>query len=70
MKSSPVLLDNSNPFIGLSNATITVDNGLINCSFERSVFLPGVRNYFDINNPYFLLFASGPITNGFKQNFF
>jgi hypothetical protein len=59
----PILIDNSNSMIGLYNASVVEEDGLVNCSFERVVSL-SVQNYFNLSNPYYLLIASGPINDG------
>ncbi len=57
-------MDASNPSIGLSNTIAKIENGKFICSFKREKFIPGVKNYFDLNKGYFILFAKGGLSNG------
>ena len=54
------LLDPNNPSIGISNAAVSLVNGVLTCSFTRLKSNLGCPNYFDVNNPYFILNAAGP----------
>ena len=55
---NPIL--QANPTSGYSNSNISVQNGIMNCSFTRQMSMPGTDNFFDISNtPYNLLVASG-----------
>ena len=57
-KSTPFLL--SDPTAGFSNSQVSINNGLMTCSFTRQMSMPGIDNYFDISTmPYNLLVASG-----------
>ena len=57
-KSTPFLL--SDPTAGFSNSQVSINNGLMTCSFTRQMSMPGIANYFDISTmPYNLLVASG-----------
>ena len=59
--SPPVL--QVNPTIGFINPKISINNGIVTCSFSRQMTISNADNYFDISNtPYNLLVASG--TNG------
>jgi len=50
-----------NPTMGFSNSQISVNNGVVTCSFTRQMSMPNATNYFDISNTqYFMLVASGP----------
>jgi hypothetical protein len=60
-KSRPSLLDASNPSIGLSNVQVRVDNEMMTCSFSRAIETGSVANYFNTNNPFYLLLAKGYI---------
>jgi hypothetical protein len=57
-KSPPLLL--SDPTVGFSNSQVSINNGLMTCSFTRQMSMPGTVNYFDISTTrYNLLVASG-----------
>jgi hypothetical protein len=57
-KSTPLLL--SDPTVGFSNPQVSINNGLMTCSFTRQMSMPGTDKYFDISTtPYYLLVASG-----------
>ena len=60
-KVRPVLLDAKNPSIGLSNIKVKFENGKLICSFKRAKHLPGINNYFDLNNKYYILLALGKL---------
>ena len=66
-KSRPSYLLNSNKIIGLSNIDVQVSNGILRCSFTRKNTDGNVANYFDSNASYYLLTASGPYSNGKKN---
>ena len=56
--SRPVL--QVNPTMGLINPIISINNGIVTCSFSRQMTTLNADNYFDISNtPYNLLVASG-----------
>lgn len=56
--SRPVL--QVNPTMGLINPIISINNGIVTCSFSRQMTISNADNYFDISNtPYNLLVASG-----------
>ena len=63
-KSTPRLLDQANPNVGLSNSNVTMSDGLLSCSFTRTISNPNIQNYFDLNTNYYILAAFGPISNG------
>jgi len=58
-KMTPSLLDVSNPSIGISNAQVKVDNGMMTCSFSRAIANDKVINYFNLSNQFYLLGAKG-----------
>ena len=60
---SSSLVDSNNPSTGFTNAIVSLNNGLLNCSFTRPKKMPTLTNFFDLNNPYYVLFATGPIKN-------
>ncbi|XP_071952294.1 ferric-chelate reductase 1-like [Antedon mediterranea] len=45
--------------VGLSNEATTIAGGTITCSFTRQLGLVGETNYFDLNEPHFLILAKG-----------
>ena len=60
---SSALADQKNPSNGFSNIKVSLNNGVLNCSFTRMKKLSSVANFFDLNNPYYVLFATGSINN-------
>jgi hypothetical protein len=58
-KSTPTLLDTSDRSIGISNANVTFLNDWLICSFTRSIKNDSIKNYFDLNNNYIILAATG-----------
>lgn len=53
----PTLLDNTNPYVGYSDITVSYKNGMLKCSFTRIKYLDK-PNYADLGqNSYYLLFA-------------
>jgi hypothetical protein len=55
---APVLF--SNPTVGFSNSQVSINNGLMTCTFTRQMSMPGTDKYFEISTtPYYLLVASG-----------
>ena len=60
----PILLDVNHPSIGFSNIKLSLQDDIFTCSFTRENFISNISNYFSMNNNYYLLFASGKITNG------
>ena len=66
---SSSLADATNPSAGFSNIKVTLDNGVLNCSFTRVKTMSSITHLFDLNNPYYVLFATGPITNSIYSFF-
>ena len=63
-KTTPNYLDPDNPNIGLSNASVSVGNGQIQCKFTRESFIEGNSRYCDSRTSYILLMAKGTLSNG------
>jgi hypothetical protein len=59
---SSALLVATNASIGLSDLSITKNNSALTCSFRRVKFIPGVNNYCNLNNNYYVLLAGGTST--------
>ena len=61
----PVLVDPTDPSIGIRNEMAYFDNKRLVCSFSRNKNIPGNLQYFDIsyNNKYFIIFASWSIVD-------
>ncbi|CAF0757395.1 unnamed protein product [Brachionus calyciflorus] len=57
----PVLLNENNPSEGLKNSSITIDQNFLICSFERSKTVSNFKNFFDLNQNYYLLMAKGKL---------
>ena len=45
--------------VGFGNFKASYTDGKLKCEFSRERSVPGVKNYFDINQLYYLLFAHG-----------
>lgn len=59
-KSRPRLLSQSIPSIGITSASIRVENNQLVCSFQRAKSYGGVSDYFDLNSGlYYLLLSTG-----------
>ena len=56
---APVLF--TNPTVGFSNSQVSINNGLMTCSFRRQMSMADTTdNYFDISAiPYNIMLASG-----------
>ena len=39
---------------------MTLKDGWLFCSFKREKFINNVKNYFDLNNRFYILAATGP----------
>jgi len=57
----PNILVPSNPTIGLSNIQVNLNDNVLTCNFTRLKSLSHIQNYFDMKNPYYLLFSTGPL---------
>ena len=64
---SSSLLSSTNPTVGFSNIATSSLNGVTSCSFTRANSLSSVNNYFDQNNQYYLLTASGSLSSGLNN---
>ncbi len=63
IKAAPLLLDNNEPSIGIRNVQVENSNGWLKCSFTRSKSLEMTKNYFDLNQIFFILAAIGEYTS-------
>jgi hypothetical protein len=52
-KSQPLQL--SPPTVGISEARVTVENGVLKCSFKREKFVSGAEKYFDLSARSYIL---------------
>jgi hypothetical protein len=66
--TSPVILNPSQPSIGLSEAKAKNVNGYIVCNFIRKNEFPGQENYFSLNSPWFLMMAKGGLKDESESN--
>jgi hypothetical protein len=67
----PVILDTSNPQLGLSDIVISVDGAFLTCKFRRQKAQP-VEGYHDLNSNWYVLGAQGMLnttSNGKKWTF-
>ena len=55
--------------IGVSNTVVIVNGHYLTCAFSRLKAVPGVNEYYDLENPYFLLAATGMANNPSKSGF-
>ena len=53
------VLNPNNRSIGLSLSTIKMDDNFLTCSFTRLKSIKNVREYYDLNNLYYLLLVKG-----------
>ena len=63
---APRYLSSSDAIVCFSNITTSVSDGNPTCSFNRAKTMPGVPNYFDVNNQYYILTASGSVSSSGK----
>ena len=69
-KKSEVLA-NSNPTVGISQPSVSLQDGFLSCSFKRQKKNSISSRYFDLNNPYYLMLARGLLDgNSIKLVFF
>ena len=68
-RSRPILIDEANPKIGISNDAISFEDGFLNCAFDRLKSMPNVTKYYDLKNDYYLLLAKGNVVSGINFNF-
>ena len=64
IKTVPSILDPKKPQIGFSNVKVSIEEDVLTCSFTRMSIMPNVNYYFDSNDKYYLLFATGLFNNG------
>jgi hypothetical protein len=57
------LLSSTDPVVGFSNIITSVANGNPTCSFTRAKTMSSVSNYFDANNKYYIITASGSVSS-------
>lgn len=61
----PSLLLKSDSSVGYSKISTIVSDGNPVCAFDRQNSMPGVSNYFDSNNQYYILSAMGTVSGYF-----
>ena len=54
---------------GISNATISLSDGRLTCTFRRAIKLADDSSFFDLNNQYFLLAAHGSTSDSGDINY-
>ncbi len=62
------VLIKANRTIGLLNQNVRLDGSLIRCTFTRAKALPQVKGFYDLNQPYYLRIAYGPLNSIGKIN--
>lgn len=60
-KALPILMNYSQPTIGLSNMTVSGTNEWIVCSFTRQIKMSSQPYYYDLTKPNYVLAAYGPM---------
>jgi hypothetical protein len=63
----PILLLVGNPTVGIEKANIDIEDGFLTCSFKRQKQNNQTKNYCDLNDPFFILAAYGPMLTGFRK---
>ena len=53
--------------VGFTNINVSYVNGILKCEFSRAKSMPNVKNYFDIDKLYYLLFAHGELDSAGKN---
>ena len=67
-RSAPSYLNSSMPSDGISDQSISYENGDLTCSFLRQNENPSVTNYFSSSaTTYYLLLARGSVSSGSMQ---
>lgn len=64
--NNPEVLYIPDPSVGISSSKVKREDHSLVFSFKRSVKNSSVTNYFDLNNPYYLLMAKGELSDGNK----
>lgn len=62
-KGSPDVIDFLNRTIGIYDAVIRISQTYLICTFSRIKRLPNVQKFFDLNNPFYILVASGELNS-------
>jgi hypothetical protein len=65
---SPILVDSKIPMLGITNSKIQVDGPILKCTFTRDYSNSNV-NYYDINNPAYLMIAYGTLPSSGEIQF-
>jgi hypothetical protein len=68
-KNAPVLLDESNPTVGLSNSSIAYKDNFMSCSFKRAKANENVEHYFNLSKKFNILMAHGRL-EGSNLNYY
>ena len=63
---TPSLMNSNNPTVGLSKSLVSSNNGWFSCSFTRQISMSSQKNYFDLNDLYFVFAAWGPVDSNGK----
>jgi hypothetical protein len=58
-KNRSSLIDEKNPSLGISNQAISLENGILTCSFRKLKSIADSYQYFDMRKEYYLLFGRG-----------
>ena len=67
-KSEPLPIDAANLLIGYSNVKVLFENGVLTCSFTRAKTGAYPDKYFDLNQNFYILTATGNLdSNGNLQ---
>lgn len=67
-KVTPGYLKPDDPTVGITDATVTYENGKLFCKFTREKTIEGVNRYCNLNNNnYFLQIVEGQVSNSIKK---
>jgi len=58
---TPAVLNSNETSIGLTKTKVSYANGILSCSLSRAIAIDGLKNFYDLNNLYYLIVAKGPV---------
>ena len=63
----PGVVDANDRSVGLSDQTVRVKDSVLTCFTRRQISMPSISDqFYDLNNPYYLLVAKGPLKGIFQ----
>jgi hypothetical protein len=70
VKALPSLVNPAEPWLGISKQNITIENGVLTCSFTKLKSIPNLSGtYFDLKEKYYILFAYGNVNSSSTRPF-